>query len=44
MCVMSSKHPCLEPPPHLKRVERPEQIVREPLTLKRLLRLLPRLR
>jgi hypothetical protein len=41
---MSSKHPCLEPPAHLKRVDRPEQIVREPLTLKRLLRRIPRFR
>jgi hypothetical protein len=37
---MSEKHPCLELPPHLKRVERPEQIVRPPLTLKRLLQAL----
>jgi hypothetical protein len=41
---MSEKHPCLEVPPHLKRVERPEDLVRPPAPLKRLLRALARFR
>ena len=41
---MSEKHPCLDVPPHLKRVERPEDIVRPPATVKRLLGMLARFR
>jgi hypothetical protein len=41
---MSEKHPCLEPPPHLKRVERPEDVVRMPTLAERLRRALARFR
>jgi len=41
---MTSNPPCRDPRAHLRRVERPENIAREPLTLRRLLRRLPRFR
>jgi hypothetical protein len=41
---MSRQHPCLEPPPHLKRVERPEDVVRVPTLVERLRRAFARFR
>jgi hypothetical protein len=42
MRTMSSRHPCLEPPPRLKRVERPEQIPPRPRTIAGLIRAIVR--
>jgi hypothetical protein len=41
---VSEKHPCLDVPPHLKRAERPEDVVRPPTLVERLRRAFARFR